>query len=110
MHSIPHYYSSFIVGSVVCIMMNVPQPAFSSTEQWCNRRRGVLKYGGNHPAASTPLHLQYYRSTGSCNQDESILPTEPCVLRTFGHDRKLNPCAQSVPKKFRDRLRADKNQ
>eukprot|EP01043_Picozoa_sp_COSAG02_P119112 COSAG02_NODE_55754_length_288_cov_23.084656_1_plen_52_part_10 len=33
-----------------------------------------------------------------------ILPTEPCVLRTFGHDGKLNTCAQSVPKKFRDRL------
>eukprot|EP01043_Picozoa_sp_COSAG02_P015708 COSAG02_NODE_676_length_18610_cov_44.695532_12_plen_145_part_00 len=37
-----------------------------------------------------------------------VLPTEPCVLRTFGHDGKLNTCAQSVPKKFRDRLRADK--
>eukprot|EP01043_Picozoa_sp_COSAG02_P034522 COSAG02_NODE_2419_length_8904_cov_11.259171_4_plen_66_part_00 len=39
-----------------------------------------------------------------------VFPTEPCVLRTFGHDKKLNTCAQSVPKKFRDRLRADKNQ
>eukprot|EP01043_Picozoa_sp_COSAG02_P045785 COSAG02_NODE_4223_length_5615_cov_2.992386_2_plen_76_part_00 len=39
-----------------------------------------------------------------------IFPTEPCVLRTFGHDGKLKTCAQSVPKKFRDILRADKNQ
>eukprot|EP01043_Picozoa_sp_COSAG02_P097499 COSAG02_NODE_33716_length_495_cov_10.323232_1_plen_36_part_01 len=31
----------------------------------------------------------------------SAFPTEPCVLRTFGHDGKLNTCAQSVPKKFR---------
>eukprot|EP01043_Picozoa_sp_COSAG02_P022588 COSAG02_NODE_1178_length_14042_cov_11.526674_17_plen_95_part_00 len=38
------------------------------------------------------------------------LPTEPCVLRTFEHDGKLNTCAQSVPKKFRDRLHTDKNQ
>eukprot|EP01043_Picozoa_sp_COSAG02_P008020 COSAG02_NODE_249_length_27097_cov_30.179155_9_plen_97_part_00 len=38
------------------------------------------------------------------------VPTEPCVLRTFGHDGKLNTCAQSVPKKFRDILRADENQ
>ena len=38
-----------------------------------------------------------------------ILPTEPCVLRTFGHDVKLNTCAQSVPEKFRDRLRAEEN-
>ena len=36
------------------------------------------------------------------------LTSEPCVLRMFGHDRKLNTCAQSVPKKLRDRLRADK--
>ena len=41
---------------------------------------------------------------------DSMFPTEPCVLRTFGHEGKLNTCAQSVPKKFRDRLRADKNQ
>eukprot|EP01043_Picozoa_sp_COSAG02_P044786 COSAG02_NODE_4032_length_5881_cov_10.701712_6_plen_321_part_00 len=34
---------------------------------------------------------------------KKTLPTEPCVLRTFGHDRKLDTCAQSVPKKFRDR-------
>eukprot|EP01043_Picozoa_sp_COSAG02_P072785 COSAG02_NODE_13872_length_1336_cov_705.643492_1_plen_34_part_10 len=34
-----------------------------------------------------------------------MFPTEPCLLRTFAHDRKLNTCAQSVPKKFRDRLR-----
>eukprot|EP01043_Picozoa_sp_COSAG02_P015529 COSAG02_NODE_664_length_18739_cov_11.071567_7_plen_69_part_00 len=41
---------------------------------------------------------------------EIIFPTEPCVLRTFGHDGKLNTCAQSVPKKFRDRLHANENQ
>ena len=34
---------------------------------------------------------------------------EPCVLRMFGHDGELT-CGQSVPKKFRDGLPADKTQ
>eukprot|EP01043_Picozoa_sp_COSAG02_P061621 COSAG02_NODE_8316_length_2619_cov_20.653968_4_plen_252_part_00 len=91
-----------------CICNRFGAPASHLPRTARRRSRGPVRGS----CVSTTVYTYYcmigtsYISTFNMN----MFPTEPCVLRTFGHDGKLNTCAQSVPKKFRDRLRADKNQ
>ena len=61
-------------------------------------------------AASGRAHANGELGGSSSNYEDfsyTILTSEPCVLRMFGHDGELNTCAQSAPKKFRDGLHAN---